>query len=172
MKNIVTAFILSAACAVGLSAQQSSTDKKQSGPDQWTSPITVTGCLRAGGTRHERNRHDRNLGLERHNGYDGYQEQGHNHAHLGRKSRPQQACRRGSERHGTSAEKRQPAHSRRGGGRRAVLGRRRQRGSPALGHVDHDVGSRHRRRRCEDAPCFLDPQHLVELLRQRQVDVQ
>ncbi|HTI38536.1 MAG TPA: hypothetical protein VL484_13290 [Vicinamibacterales bacterium] len=48
MKNIVTAFILSAACAVGLSAQQSSTDKKQSGPDQWTSPITVTGCLRAG----------------------------------------------------------------------------------------------------------------------------
>jgi len=48
MKHVFTAVCLSAMCAVGLSAQQSAKDTKQSGPDQWTKPMTVTGCLRAG----------------------------------------------------------------------------------------------------------------------------
>ena len=48
MKHVFTALCLSAACAVGLSAQQSTTDQKSNGPDQWTKPVTVTGCLRAG----------------------------------------------------------------------------------------------------------------------------
>ena len=47
MKHVLMGLCLSAACAVGLSAQQS-TDKKQSGPDKWTKPFTVTGCLKAG----------------------------------------------------------------------------------------------------------------------------
>jgi hypothetical protein len=48
MKHVLTAFCFSAACAVGLSAQQSTSAQKQGGPDQWTDPITVSGCLRAG----------------------------------------------------------------------------------------------------------------------------
>ena len=48
MKHLLTAFCMAAVCAVGLSAQQSTTSKKNSGPDQWTKPMTVTGCLRAG----------------------------------------------------------------------------------------------------------------------------
>jgi len=48
MKGILAATCLAGAFAVSLSAQQTSTDQKHGGPDQWGNPITVTGCLQAG----------------------------------------------------------------------------------------------------------------------------
>ena len=49
VKNVLIAACIAAACAVGLSANQTQTsDQKANAKDQWTRPISVTGCVQAG----------------------------------------------------------------------------------------------------------------------------